>query len=385
MLNRSLVLALFCSQILLVQACSSGSGVHNASDGSINTGGSTGSSGGVMAMGGKTSQAGGNTDAGDAGLSPGNDSGLPNTNTDSGDAALAPGNDGGLPNTNTDAGDAGLAPGDDSGLPNTNTDSGDTALAPGDDSGVKDAPPGGDTDRADTDVGIDRPNTDGAFSRRIVETGTTFPPSTDGTWLMVDYDGDGVPDLVFIKTSNTDTAKAEVHIASAASNFQTRILETGTTFPPSTDGTWLMLDYDGDGVPDLVFIKTSNTDTAKAEVHIASAASDFQTRILETGTTFPPSTDGTWLMVDYDGDHIPDLVFIKTSNTDTAKAEVHIASAASSFQTRILETGTTFPPSTDGTWLMLDYDGDHIPDLVFIKTSNTDTAKAEVHIASARP
>jgi hypothetical protein len=57
----------------------------------------------------------------------------------------------------------------------------------------------------------------------------------------------------------------------------------------------------------------------------------------------------------------------------------------SSFQTCILETGTTFPPSTDGTWLMLDYDGDHTPDLVFIKTSTTDTAKAEVHIASARP
>jgi hypothetical protein len=222
-----------------------------------------------------------------------------------------------------------------------------------------------------------------SFLVRILETGTTFLPETDGTWLMTDYDRDGIPDLVFIKTSNTGTGKVEVHIASGASKYQTRILETGTTFAPETDGTWLMADYDRDGIPDLVFIKTSNTGTGKVEVHIASGASKYQTRILETGTTFAPETDGTWLMADYDRDGIPDLVFVKTSNTGTGRVEVHVASGASKYQTRILETGTTFFPETDGTWLMTDYDRDGIPDLAFIKTSsNTGTLKVEVHIAS---
>ncbi len=52
------------------------------------------------------------------------------------------------------------------------------------------------------------------FSTRILETGTTFAPETDGVWLMADYDRDGIPDLVFIKTSNTGTGTVEVHIAS---------------------------------------------------------------------------------------------------------------------------------------------------------------------------
>jgi hypothetical protein len=62
-------------------------------------------------------------------------------------------------------------------------------------------------------------------------------------------------------------AKVEVHVASGASNYQTRILETQTTSGPETDGVWLMADYNRDGIPDLVFIKTRNV--AKVEVHAA--------------------------------------------------------------------------------------------------------------------
>jgi hypothetical protein len=221
------------------------------------------------------------------------------------------------------------------------------------------------------------------FDTRVFESGTTFAPEQDGTWIMADYDRDGVPDLVFIKTSNTGTGKVEVHIASGASKYQTRILETGTTFAPETDGTWTMADYDHDGLPDLIFIKTSNTGTGKVEIHIASGTSKYQTRILETGTTFAPETDGTWTMADYDHDGLPDLIFIKTSNTGTGKVEVHVASGASKYQTRIFEKGTTFAPETHGTWLLADYDGDQRPDLVFVKTSNTGTNKVEVHVASA--
>ena len=68
------------------------------------------------------------------------------------------------------------------------------------------------------------------------------------------------------------TSKVEVHVASGKSKYQTRILETGTTFASETDGTWLMADYDHDGIPDLVFVKTSNTGTGKVEVHVAKGA-----------------------------------------------------------------------------------------------------------------
>jgi C1A family cysteine protease len=216
---------------------------------------------------------------------------------------------------------------------------------------------------------------------------TTFAPETDGTWLMADYDKDGIPDLVFIKTANTPSGNAEVHIASGASNYQTRILETATTFAvdPGGNGTWTMADYDQDGIPDLVLILTQGTGTGTTEVHIASGASNYQTRILETGTTFAedPAHNGTWLMADYDLDGIPDLVLILTRGTGTGTTEVHIASGASNYQTRILETGTTFAEENNGTWLMTNDYAPGAPDLAYIKTSGTGTGWVEVHIASA--
>ncbi len=219
------------------------------------------------------------------------------------------------------------------------------------------------------------------FQTRIFQSATTFVNENDGTWLMADFDRDGIPDLVFIKTNNTGDGHVEVHIASGASNYQTRIFESATTFVYENDGTWLMADFDRDGIPDLVFIKTNNTGDGHVEVHIASGASNYQTRIFESATTFVNENDGTWLMADFDRDGIPDLVFIKTNNTGDGHVEVHIASGASNYQTRMFESATTFVNENDGTWLMADFDRDGIPDLVFIKTNNTGDGHVEVHVA----
>jgi hypothetical protein len=220
------------------------------------------------------------------------------------------------------------------------------------------------------------------YQRRIFERATTFANESDGVWLLADYDRDGIPDLVFIKTSNTPNGHVEVHVASGASQYQTRIFERATTFANESDGVWLLADYDRDGIPDLVFIKTSNTPNGHVEVHVASGASQYQTRIFERATTFANESDGVWLLVDYDRDGIPDLVFIKTSNTPNGHVEVHVASGASQYQTRVFERATTFVNENDGTWLLANFDRDLIPDLVFIKTSNTPNGHVEVHVAS---
>jgi hypothetical protein len=219
------------------------------------------------------------------------------------------------------------------------------------------------------------------YQTRFIDTVTSFANESAGVWLMTDYDRDGIPDLAYVKTK-TQTGKVEVHIASGASKYQTRILETPTTFANESDGVWLMADYDRDGIPDLVFIKTSGTQSGNVEVHIASGASNYQKRILETTTAFSCESDGVWLMADYDRDGIPDLVFIKTSGTQSGQVEVHIASGASKFQTRILEVPTTFDEENDGVWTMVNYNGKGTPDLVFIKTANTSTGDVEIHIAS---
>jgi hypothetical protein len=114
------------------------------------------------------------------------------------------------------------------------------------------------------------PQPSGPYQTRIFESATTFGNENDGVWLMADYDRDGIPDLVFVKTNNTPSGRVEVHVASGASRYQTRIFESPTTFGNENDGTWLMADYDRDGIPDLVFVKTNNTPSGRVEVHIAS-------------------------------------------------------------------------------------------------------------------
>ncbi|KAH8428037.1 FG-GAP repeat domain-containing protein [Aspergillus melleus] len=220
------------------------------------------------------------------------------------------------------------------------------------------------------------------YQTRTLEVGSTYVSEDNGTWQLIDTDGDGKPDLVYIKTRNTGTGRVEVHIASGASNYQTRIVATGTTFYPEDNGVWQLADFDRDGKPDLIYIKTRNTGTGRVEVHVASGASNYQTRVQEVGTTFYPEDNGVWQMVDFDRDGKLDLVYIKNRNTGTGKVEVHVASGSSTYQTRVQEVGTTFYPENNGFWELIDFNGNGVLDLVYIKTKETGTGRVEVHVAS---
>jgi hypothetical protein len=222
------------------------------------------------------------------------------------------------------------------------------------------------------------------FKTPIFSRASIFTSESDGTWLMADFDRDGIADLAFIKTSNAPGNKVEVQVASGASQFQTLIFKRESVFAAETDGIWQLADFDRDGIPDLVFIKTSNAPGNKVEVQVASGASQFQTLIFKRESIFASESDGTWLMADFDRDGIADLAFLKTQNTGTGKVEVHIASGVSQFQNLIVEVGSAFSPETDGTWTLADFDRDRIPDLVFIKTANTPGNKVEVHIAQGK-
>lgn len=228
----------------------------------------------------------------------------------------------------------------------------------------------------------------------VLNAPSTFDLENNGTWLVAyntlhpnipGFPGvSDFPDLVYIKTANADSGKVEVHIASGSSQYQERILSTPTAFGLENNGTWLMADYDRDGIQDLVYIKTSGTESRKVEVHIASGKSGYKDRILSTPTTFDPENDGVWTMADWDGDGIPDLIYIKTSNTPSGNVEVHIASGASEYKTRIMECATTFVNENNGAWGMQSFQGSGTPDLIYIKTANTPSGHVEVHVASGK-
>jgi len=225
------------------------------------------------------------------------------------------------------------------------------------------------------------------FSGFVLHTGTALH-ETDNTFasLVADWDRDGRPDLIEVKKSNTGTNSTEVHILSGASNFQRFIVQTGTALH-ETDGSFdfAVTDWDRDGRPDLVAIKKSGTGTNSTEVHILSGASNFQRFIVQTGTALH-ETDGSFdfAVTDWDRDGRPDLAAIKKSATGTNSTEVHILSGASTFQRFVLQTGTALH-ETDATFDfgVADWDKDGRQDLVAIKKSNTGTNSTEVHVLSA--
>lgn len=221
------------------------------------------------------------------------------------------------------------------------------------------------------------------FETRIHESGTTFLPETDGTWLLIPTKVGNLPDLAFIKTSNTGTGTVEVHIASGISGYKQRTQETGTVFNEENNGTWKLYDWNGDGILDLVYIKTSNTGTNTVEVHVA-AGPTYKNFLEQTGTTFALETDGFWQLAPYSGNKAADLVFIKDANTGTGKTEVHVASQASRYSTRIWESGSVFNQEANDVWSLFDFNDDGLPDLTYIKYQNTGTGTVEVHVASGK-
>jgi hypothetical protein len=220
------------------------------------------------------------------------------------------------------------------------------------------------------------------FQSFISENISCFPEGSKGVWQMIDFTGDGRADLAFVKT-DSDTGKIEVYVASAESNYQTVIVAATTLFNIDNDGTWLLAQAKWGGPPDLVYIKTQNTETKRVEIYIACGTSQYQRLVKEIATAFAEENDGCWFLANFNGYDFVDLVYIKTRDTGSNTTEVHVASGASNYRDFTLHTGTTFniEPEGHGVWSLGPCSKSQTPDLVYIKTKNTGTNSVEVHIA----
>ncbi|KAK8910925.1 hypothetical protein QC760_001850 [Botrytis cinerea] len=220
------------------------------------------------------------------------------------------------------------------------------------------------------------------FQTRILEIATTFFEEDSGTWCLFKSSNSVLPDLIYIKTRDTPTGRVEVHIASGASMYKQRTLEVATSFEneDEQDGQWNLYDYNGDGKPDLVYFKIGNTGTETTEVFVASGSSNYQERLISTGTVFPMENNGFWQLGPYSING--DLIYIKDANTGTGTIEVHVASRASGYQTKLLGVGSTFSQEQNGFWQLIDFNADGKLDLTYIKYQNTESDTVEIHVAS---
>jgi len=208
------------------------------------------------------------------------------------------------------------------------------------------------------------PPSEGEF---ILQTGTALH-ETDGTFEFLLAPN---RDVLAIKKSNTGTHSTEVHVLSAASGYQSFILHTGTVLH-ETDATFQFALAPN---RDLIAIKKSGTGTSTTEVHVLSAASSYQSFVVQTGTPLH-ETDATFEFLMAAN---RDLFAIKKADTGSGSTEVHVLSAASGYQSFVQQTGTELH-ETDATF---EFALAANRDLFAIKKSNAGTHSTEVHVLSA--
>jgi hypothetical protein len=126
----------------------------------------------------------------------------------------------------------------------------------------------------------------------LARTGTGY----EWNFQVADYNGDSAPDLYAINRAGA-SGRVEVHVMSGATTFQSFLLNAATPLAqvPSTNAYEFELgDYDRDGRVDLYYIPLRGG-SGRVEVHVLSAASTFQTFIANAATSLTiSSTQTVW-------------------------------------------------------------------------------------------
>lgn len=174
-------------------------------------------------------------------------------------------------------------------------------------------------------------------------------------------------DLMVVLKSNTGSGKTEVHILTAASNYTQFGLNVATPLSYSgaeTDFTILPNN-------DLLMVLKYGTGSGMAEVHRLSASTNYTQFNLQTATIQSP------IGAEADFTTMPngDLMMVKRWATGSNSTEVHIMSAASNYSQFVFQRATPLPESaaTDHYGVMSN------GDLIQIQTSNTGSTTTEVH------
>ena len=178
-------------------------------------------------------------------------------------------------------------------------------------------------------------------------------------------------DIFAIKKRGTGTNSTEVHVLSAAQNYQAFSLQTGTPLYESGSNFQFLLAPNRD----LFVIKKDRTGSNSTEIHILSANSKYRRYSLHTSTALHETGD------DFDFVLAPnrDLVAIKKRNTGSNTTEVHILSAATKYRSFALHTSTGLEETGDNFEFAMAPNRD----LIAIKKNSTGTGSTEFHVLSA--
>jgi hypothetical protein len=189
-----------------------------------------------------------------------------------------------------------------------------------------------------------------------------------GLWHITAYD------IFAIKKRNTGSHTTEIHALSSKSGYKNFSLQTGTVLY-ETDKLWQFL-IDGDR--NVIAVFRSNSAGRQSEVHILSAAKNYQKFKWQTETALYETYDSFQFLVKAGRTVNPDITAIKKWNTGSHRTEIHTLAEAGKlkYNTFSLQTATALP-ETDNTFeFLMASNGD----LFAIKKKNTASHFTEIYI-----
>ena len=201
------------------------------------------------------------------------------------------------------------------------------------------------------------------------------------SFLLGDYNKNGKLDLYCIKQNKTETNPTEVHILDGNNNYQSFLLQTGTCLHETGNNcSFLLGDYNKNGILDLYCIKKNKTGTNSTEVHILDGSNNYQSFLLQTGTCLHETGNNfEFGLGDFNNNGILDLYCIKKYDTGNNNTEIHILNGSDNFQSFLYQNKTELFATDDNySFGISDYNNNGHPDIYCIKKLGVNST--EVHI-----
>lgn len=220
------------------------------------------------------------------------------------------------------------------------------------------------------------------YADRMVDAATSWSAGKPDEWrfLIGSSQGDSRPDLIGVHTKNTSSGKVEVRVASWASNYRDTVVANTTPLSQFTPDATAQLAVGGPSGGDLYYILLQGGGSKTVEVHSLTAASgytDFRVHSSTALATSYPSANARFLV----GDGPGDLYLVLHQNTGSRQSELHMLTAASNYQT--FSAHARLPKGyTDDSAVQWVLGNGPTPDLLAVLLTDTGTKQVEAHTLS---
>lgn len=176
--------------------------------------------------------------------------------------------------------------------------------------------------------------------------------------------------LYMISRSNTGSKRTELHVLSAASGYRQFILQLGTALH-ETDATF---DFAIAPNRDLFAIKKRLSGSGTTEVHVISAASNYQRFVLHTRTVLH-ETDASWSFA-----VAPNRDVLAITRRGLRSVEVHTISVANAYQRFGPQLTTPLPITDTSTFFAVASNGN----VAAIRRTGSAQTKVDILSAASR-